>query len=493
MRENERQVNSLIIKIYKILSLQSLTLLVLNYLKVFIIPWSIFWVIFIAFPVFCWIPILYHKFSSDGKWFKFLAITSNLLVCTIFYAANHVYALLIWPIPVLLASLYFDKKLVRNTFIMTFPFLIIGEIICVIGKKEFWYAPEYMVLDLLSFGFCIVLIGALVAQVTKRASQMLEQTNQLMSDMSSVMSSTSEAADEVSRLIEDVSGNIEESDMSFNNISDEIGAVVNQTQQFNIGIINTNQTVDQIAENVRVVTQSAANITSEMASMADASLNSQKDLNQTIEDIKGIDQYTKGSKEKMHALMQRFNEIVQATQLINYIANETNLLSLNASIEAARAGEAGRGFAVVANEIRKLAIDSESSVQKIESVIEGLRVTVEEMDAFMVNIYEIINQSTDSIEKTNQTFTVMRSSQTKIEKDMVEIAREIDSLENFGDKIHSEMKELLDKNQTIVQSLEKVSVSSEVVKEASNEIVTYIQEVTTQCSKLKEISKGNHL
>ena len=118
---------------------------------------------------------------------------------------------------------------------------------------------------------------------------------------------------------------------------------------------------------------------------------------QSVEKLQGaIDKVGKASRE-----------ITSITEVIGDIAEETNLLSLNASIEAARAGEAGRGFAVVASEIGQLAQHSADSVRNIEELISEVNMLVEAVVGQAEDSMKNINESSEMIRKAESTFDVI--------------------------------------------------------------------------------------
>ena len=162
-----------------------------------------------------------------------------------------------------------------------------------------------------------------------------------------------------------------------------------------------------------------------------------------------------------HAL-QRLNELDEytkqmqsITELINSVADQTGLLSLNASIEAARAGEAGRGFAVVASEISTLASQTQEATKNIDALISDITDKLQDVSEAVRSFADGTKQQYTVAQETVQSFGQIEKDTTQIEQQVSQMASAISSL--------------TEANHSIVESVQNISAITEEVSAHSNE------------------------
>ena len=187
--------------------------------------------------------------------------------------------------------------------------------------------------------------------------------------------------------------------------------------------------------------------------------------------------------EQTHTTNESALKIKEATNLISSIADETNLLSLNASIEAARAGEAGRGFAVVASQIQKLAEQSNESARQIDDIIYTLLEDSQKAVQTMEEVKQIMAQQSENVSKTGSAFAQVQGGISESIQGVGEIA-------DRTTQLNSARINIVDVVQNLTAIAEENAASTQETSAAVMEVANVMQEISSHASKLQEIASS---
>lgn len=195
-----------------------------------------------------------------------------------------------------------------------------------------------------------------------------------------------------------------------------------------------------------------------------------------IDELKKISEEVGSSVNIIAELTEQTNEsaktIREAAEFISGIADETNLLSLNASIEAARAGEAGKGFAVVADEIQKLAVQSNEASSRIDKIVNTLIVDAEHVVDSMEQMKSVIGKQNEYIKSTEESVSeVMEEINESIEK--------IRNIEKRTQDLETARKEMMG----MIASLSDIADSNVVNTHETSKV---INDVSDRFKKVEE-------
>lgn len=306
-------------------------------------------------------------------------------------------------------------------------------------------------------------ISGLREELVKVYAQIKEQSKSLYKAAETLSGETMETSEAVGQV-----------DRAVGEIADGATSQAEETQKATENVILIGNMVEEAGEQV-----------SSLNSNADAMQRASVEAMETLRELDHTNVQTREAIEKISEQTNTTNEsalkIREATTMITSIAEETNLLSLNASIEAARAGEQGRGFAVVASQIQKLAEQSNESAREIEEIIDSLIHDSEEAVETMDSVKEIIARQSANVERTGAGFAEVKKG---IDTSLENISAISDSISRMDEA----RVNVVDVVQNLTAIAEENAAGTEETSASATEVGAIVQNMAEQAGKLKEVA-----
>ena len=300
-----------------------------------------------------------------------------------------------------------------------------------------------------------------VANLRKELVTMVEEIQSKSNDLFSASERLDRDASDTAKTVEQVG----------NAVGDIASGATNQAQETQ----NATEHVIDMGNMIEATNKEAEILENNSQSMKNSSDHAMAILNElmAVNEIYEQTNITNASAQK----------IKDATSLIASIAEETNLLSLNASIEAARAGEQGRGFAVVASQIQKLAEQSNESASQIDDITSALIKDSTRAVETMQQVRNIMDEQSDKMTQTDQMFHQVNNGVANALESVVHITGKTENLDDSREKV-------VDVVQNLSAIAEENAASSEETSASVAEVTNIVQDISENAAQLKEIAYG---
>ncbi|MFP4364643.1 MAG: methyl-accepting chemotaxis protein [Spirochaetia bacterium] len=258
-------------------------------------------------------------------------------------------------------------------------------------------------------------------------------------------------------------------------IASDVTRLNNQIEQQTVAVSQSSASIEQMLSSIQSVSQTLTKNNASVQKLSSAAEQGREDLESVTSDIKTV--------------AHNSENLLEISTVIQNIASQTNLLSMNASIEAAHAGDAGKGFSVVAEEVRKLAETSSEESQKVASVLNNIKESVDKIDQSVEQVlaqFESIEMDVKSIAQQESSIKDAMEEQTTGSKEVFDALMQ---LKDITQTVQEHSQEIADGTSQVSQDSELLSTGSNEMNNGINEISAasgQIQEAITRVADMSE-------
>ncbi|KAA1175953.1 methyl-accepting chemotaxis protein [Marinobacter salinexigens] len=241
------------------------------------------------------------------------------------------------------------------------------------------------------------------------------------------------------------------------------------------------QQIEQVAAATEEMSATSEEISTNVLQVADASTrameksrNGEKVLHSSVAQIRTLAESVQEVNQVIAELEERSGSISEVVDVIRNVADQTNLLALNAAIEAARAGEHGRGFAVVADEVRALARQTHESTTQIEDIINSFKGSTDSASRSITASHQLADSTSEQASEMETTFA--------------EILMDVNSISDMATQIAASSEEQVAVTRELAGNMESVSESALLTLTGSQEITQVTEEQARLARQLQDLA-----
>ncbi|QHE63794.1 chemotaxis protein [Rossellomorea vietnamensis] len=318
-------------------------------------------------------------------------------------------------------------------------------------------------------------------------ADLASDTNQLIAGIALLVKQVSEMAENVSASSQELLASAEETSRTITSIAETSSEIAAGSDQTTHRMSSSLEKMNSLEEAARFLFNQAELVRQTARDMRVVAEKGGKTVHASSTKMMSIEETMSNTSETVEALGQRSTQITTIIGTITDIAEQTNLLALNAAIEAARAGEHGRGFAVVADEVRKLAEQSRQAAKGVTEIVHSIQ---EEVNIIIKQNSDGVKEVIAGVEITNETNASLEDILSQTTKTTVVVDEMVDHIQetlNLSKEVATSFAHVNEIAESTASNTETTAAASEEGSAAMEQVTASASELSQQAEKLKEL------
>ncbi|SHF90227.1 methyl-accepting chemotaxis protein [Ornithinibacillus halophilus] len=316
-------------------------------------------------------------------------------------------------------------------------------------------------------------LGNAVHTMSTNLRRMIQQVTNVSETVTSQSEELTQSANEVKAGTEQVATTMQELAAGSETQANSASSLAEVMSTFSTKVKDTNENGVLISENSNNVLSMTNNGTEIMKS--------------TTSQMKKIDQIVQEAVLKVKGLDEQSQKITSLVTVIKDVADQTNLLALNAAIEAARAGEHGKGFAVVADEVRKLAEQVSVSVTDITGIVTTIQTESSDVANTLQGGYKEVEEGSSQIEITNETFANIADAVTNMATNINTVTTNLAEIDERTKDMNLSIEEIASISEQSAAGVEETTASTEQASSTMEEVAGSSDQLAKLAEELNQL------
>ena len=323
-------------------------------------------------------------------------------------------------------------------------------------------------------------IRNLIIGIKKQSTVLLD----IGSELASNMTETAAAINEITANVQSIKGrvinqsaSVTETNATMEQITVNIDKLNEHVENQSSNVSQASSAIEEMVANIQSVTQTLVKNAANVKELMDASEVGRTGLSDVATDIQEISRESEG--------------LLEINSVMENIASQTNLLSMNAAIEAAHAGEAGKGFAVVADEIRKLAENSSEQSKTISTVLKKIKESIDKITSSTDNVLNKFEAIDSCVKTVADQEEIIRNAMEEQGTGSKQILQGVSNVNEITRQVKGGSLEMLEGSREVINETKNLEMMTQEITGGVNEMAAGADQINIAVNKVNELSSSN--